>query len=46
MKINIRALKNGLKIYFCHDKTRHSLFFELVTKFGGINNNIIVDNHL
>ena len=40
-KIEKITLDNGLDIYFYLDKKRHSVFFQHITKFGGITKNFI-----
>lgn len=37
-------LDNGLKIYLVNDNTKHSTYINLIVNFGGINNNIYIDN--
>lgn len=45
MKQNkIYTLKNGLKIVFYQDTTKHSAYAELIVKYGAINNEFIIDN--
>lgn len=36
-------LSNGLKIYLYLDKSKHTTFFNLVTKFGGLTKDFIID---
>lgn len=44
IKIRSHKLDNGLNVYFYKDKRKHSTFFQLITKFGGIVNDFNV-NH-
>ena len=40
-KIEKVTLENGLDIYFYLDKKRHSVFFQHITKFGGVTKDFI-----
>ena len=42
-KIDKVVLDNGLTIYFYVDKKRHSVFFQHITKYGGISKDFICD---
>ncbi len=42
-KIEKITLENGLDIYFYLDKKRHSVFFQHITKFGGMTKDFISD---
>lgn len=44
MKITKYKLNNGLHLIFCNDNTKHCTIANLFVKFGGSNQNIIVDN--
>lgn len=40
----IYTLKNGLKVVFYQDTTKHLSFAELIVKYGGINNKFTLNN--
>ena len=42
-KIDTIKLDNGLTIYLYEDKRRHSTFFDLVTLFGGLDKDFILN---
>lgn len=43
IKTEIKTLNNGLTLILCQDKSRHSVYAEIITKFGGITKDYIKD---
>lgn len=43
-KIETVTLDNGLTIYFYEDKRKHTTIFQLITFFGGMTKDYIIDN--
>ena len=45
MKDNkIYTLKNGLKVIFCQDTSKHSTYAEIIIKYGAMNNEFILND--
>lgn len=43
IKTELKTLENGLTLVMCQDKTRHSVYAEIITKFGGMTKDYIKD---
>ena len=37
------VLNNGLKIYLINDNSKHTTYINLIVKFGGIDNEVVVN---
>ncbi len=44
MSLESFILDNGLKVYLVNNNTKHTTYINLIVKFGGLDNEIIIDN--